>query len=528
MNSVTEVKGEDLMSTLYHNATVLTMDATVGAVDALLVEGGRFVAVGDEALVRGRSATRIDLEGRTVVPGMIDAHTHVETGALALQRWIDIRDNDVPAALEIIRARMRGIPAGEWIVVQATFDDEWLSRAALDGIAPDNPVVVRVSMHVQIANTVALRLAGLFENKHDRDGTVVMRRRGGEPTGVLLEAFHLFPIPMPPEGELSDIIARSLREQFNRYGVTSVYEVPLGLEGMHAFQALERAGRLTARVALTPAVMPGLHPVLASIEQWSTFGLKSGFGSDMLWLGGAKFFLDGAGDAAFKVLRDIDHPGRWGALTHRFSEITNIVLTAFESDIHLWIHALGPDAQKLALDAVIEARYRFPGEPKVGVRIEHIGNDHFDWGLIAHMREAKVTPVPTAGFIHVDDGSGIWPFRTLLEEGFRPPANSDNAGTQPFATNPWFGIGKMRTRTTKRGVKLGYEDEQVQVLDAIRMYTEFGAIVGTKADSLGTITPGKLADFAVLTEDPLQVADEELESIESVLTVVGGKEVWSA
>lgn len=341
-----------------------------------------------------------------------------------------------------------------------------------------------------------------------------------------MEAYHLFPVPVPPVGDLAVMIEEEISERFNRYGVTTIYEVPMSREGVRAFQILDRTSRLNARVSLNLAVKPGLQPLVDDIGQWASSGLASGFGNDHLWLGAAKYFLDGAYDASYLTRRNPKRPGRWGALTHLYSDVVRALVTGYDAGIQLWFHALGEDAQLLAVDAAAEAQRIFGGDAGLRTRIEHIFNDYPVTGdILERIRASNIIPVPNAVFIHFNDGSGAFPYRTLLKEGFMPPGNSDNSGTQPFANNPWFGITKMVTRLNKNG-GLVNPDERIGVWDGIRTYTEFGAYAGHREGTLGIIRAGAHADFAVLDADPLSVPDEDLAVIESELTVVGGRVVW--
>jgi predicted amidohydrolase YtcJ len=127
-------------------------------------------------------------------------------------------------------------------------------------------------------------------------------------------------------------------------------------QGMQAFQLLDQAGRLNARISLNPAVRPGLQPLLDDIKHWASLGLLSGFGNDRVWLGAAKYFLDSVYDESFSVGRDVEHPARWGVLTHLYSEIVRALVTGYEAGIQIWFHALGESAQRLVIDAAAEAQ----------------------------------------------------------------------------------------------------------------------------------------------------------------------------
>ncbi|MCS5498284.1 amidohydrolase family protein [Cnuibacter physcomitrellae] len=519
------------MRTLYRNGVVVTMDREIGTADAVLVDGDRFEAVGAEALDRAGTAEVVDLGGATVVPGLIDAHAHLETDAVSNARWVDVRDVEPSELLERLRRHAAGVPAGTWIVGQASFSQDRAlpDRHQLDSVAPDHPVLVRASMHALAANTLALRQAGLMTSIYAPTGTVVERDSAGTPTGHLLEAFHLFPVDDLGIAETADLLEHSIHDRFNRYGVTTVYEVPMSRQGMRGFQVLDQEDRLNARIALFPAIRPGLQPLIDDIEHLASTGIASGFGNDRLWLGGAKFFMDSIHDEAFWAARDVDHPSRWGAVTHLYSDVVRALSIGYRAGLQLWFHAIGVGAQQVVIDAALEAQRVVGGDGGTRTRIEHIFNERSGTPeMYADLARAGIIPVPNAVFIHIYGGGvGAFPYRTLIEEGFMPPGNSDNSGTQPFANNPWFGIQKLTTRLTRNGEEI-LPDERIGVFDGLRTYTEFGAFAGHREGRLGVIRPGAFADFAVLDADPFTIAHEELGTIQSALTVMGGRTVWQA
>lgn len=518
------------MTTLYLNGNVLTMDPARFRTDAFAVDGGRFVAVGPDAVELASRGEVIDLGGRTVVPGLIDAHTHLETSAIAAAKWVDVRELSLDGMLAKLGAfaRTADLSHDEWIVGQGTFGQESAlpRREILDRICPDRPLVLRASMHACSANTRALERAGLMHTRHSPVGAQVIRDDDGLPTGQVLEGFHLFPIKPAAVGELADMIESHIREHFSRYGVTTIYEVPMSSEGVQAFQLLEREGRLRSRISLNPAIKPGLQPLLDDIEHWAGLGLRSGFGSSMLWLGAAKYFLDGAGEAAME-LRDPERPSTWGALTHLYEDLVRSAIIGYRSGIQLWIHAIGETAQRFAIDALLEAQRVNGGNAGLKMRIEHIGCEHpVSEVMRRDLRRGDIIPVPTAAFMHFLSPHSAFPYRTLIDEGFQPPGNSDTAGAQPFASNPWFGIERMVKRTNKLGEAFD-PAESVDVRTGLRTYTEFAANAGHRAEQLGAIRVGAWADFAVLNQDPLSI-DADLASIESMLTVVGGSVAWES
>lgn len=518
------------MRTLYTSARIITMDPARPTAASLMVENGAIVALDPSAREASTATHVVDLEERVVVPGLIDAHAHLETAAVSSAHWLDVRGLTPTAMLDAIAEETAKRDRGTWIVVQATFGQAHTlpDRWRLDRVSSDHPVVIRASMHVTAANSQAIQRAGLDSVTYPPTGTVLERTASGELTGIMREAYHLFPIVNPSVTELTEMISMELRDRFTRFGVTSVYEVPMSSDGVRAFQVLERAGALNARVALFPAVRPGLQPLVDDISQLAELGFLSGFGNERLWFGGAKFFLDSVYEDAFAPARDIDHPSRWGAVTHLYSDVVRAISIAREADIQVWFHAIGVGAQQLVLDAAAEVdRVGIPRGRRT--RVEHIFNEFPPTrDMLEALASTGIIPVPNPAFIHFyDDAIGAFPYRTMIEAGLMPPGNSDNSGTQPFATNPWFGIEKMCTRVNGSGVPI-HPEERIGRHDALRTYTEFGAYAGHMEGRLGVLRAGALADFAALDADPFTVDEDRISGIRSDLTVVGGETVWQS
>lgn len=504
---------------------VATLSPDVPDAEALLIERGRVAVLGSRAdvLAAARSNVEVvELEGRTVLPGLIDAHTHVEFCALS-KDWLDVRGQ--PRAETIARLR-RAVDGGAegWLVAQGTFGQDLPSRAELDAVSRDVPILVRESMHRLTASSAALERAGIIRGTASPLGTRIEIGPDGDPTGVVEEGYHLFPVPMPSADRLERMLHEELRDSFARHGVTTVYELPATAHGIRAYQRLHRSGRLPSRLSLTLTVAPGLHAILSSADQLAGIGLAGGFGDDRLWLNGVKVFLDGDDTAAFDSAHLAKSPGQWSVSTRQYAEIVQLLVTAHRAELQVWIHAIGDLAQHLALDAIDEAgRIAGPGDRRT--RLEHVANLWVDSDIVRRMRDLDVIPVPTAGFIHADDGEGRYAFRTLIDAGLRPPGNSDTGGTQPFATNPWFGVARMLDRRSGAGTLIAPE-EALDTASALRTYTEFAARAGFNERRLGQLAVGMDGDCAVYAEDPRTLPPEQLERLEADLTVVAGEIVW--
>lgn len=520
----------------YVNADIWTMDAAAPRALAMQVLGNRIVGLAQspdavEQLL-GRGGAVVNLAGATVVPGLIDAHTHVEAAALADYYWIDARENSLPELLGKVSRAAEEAKTG-WIVVQATPRQEEPTRDDLDAVCPDRPVIVRLTAHAQIANSEALRVSGLDDLRTAPPGVRVMRDAHGRASGRIEEAFHLLPVPWPDAEHTAELLEREIAERFLPFGVTSIFEVPYSSRGMQAFQLLHRSDRLRTRISLNPTVAPGLQPLIESVDAWRTFGLLSGFGDDRLWLGGVKFFLDGDGTAAYKVTRDLAHPAQWGVPTFHYGELADALTLALENRIQPWIHALGVHAQYLAIDAVEEAMRRVPNAA-VRPRIEHIFCHWSDADLFERVERAGILGVPTAAFLkfHTDTfehaliPESAFPYRTLIERGHRPPGNSDTAGTQPRAANPWWGIAAMTHRVNNFGDRVEPMSEAISVAEGLRTYTEFSAYAGHREHQIGGLRPGWYADFAVLNHDPFSGELEVIEATRATASFVDGKQIW--
>lgn len=499
--------------------------------EAMLVRNGRVEALGQAERLRalaGSTVPEIDLAGRTVLPGFIDAHTHVEFSTLGRNEWLDVRGL-LPEAVCARIAEVLSEPraADSWVVAQGTFLQPLPDRASLDRLSVDTPVIVRESMHRLQCNTEALRRAGLLDGvPRLSPGIVVHLDDQRQPTGLIEEGFHLFPIPSPGEPRLRQLIERELRESFARHGVTTVFEIPASEEGVEAYTELARQRNLPTRITLTPVIAPGLSPLVDGVESWRPEDFGEACGNDLLDAGGIKIFVDGDNEQAFATETFGRNPREWGAVTRTLASLREELIWATRRDVQVWVHAIGDLAQEMTLEAVAQAAERV-GPPRLPTRIEHIANLQLSPHILARIVELGVIPVPTANFMHTDDGSGLYGYRTLAEAGLRPPGNSDTGGAIAQAPNPWFGIARMLDRRNGRGIPVA-PDERVSVEEALRTYTTYSAQTGGFECLLGRLAPGYAADFAVYEVDPRELAPADMERTEAHMTFVGGRTTWAA
>ncbi|RGE23273.1 amidohydrolase [Leucobacter sp. wl10] len=520
------LSGEDLLLT---GGRIFADAEGSDPAEAMLVRAGRVEALGSAENLwdrAGPSAPSIDLRGRVVLPGMIDAHTHVEFSAMARSEWLDVRGLTPDEVCERIgRAAVQRTDPDAWIVAQGTFLQPLPGREQLDAVSDGVPVLVRESMHRLQANTTALRRAGMGHAAPTvSPGVVVHVDRAGVPTGAVDEGFHLFPVPALPGHRLAAILRSELRDAFARHGVTTVYDIPASRGAVDAYGELATRGELPTRVTLTPVVAPGLSPLLERIDDWDPASFGDGIDSPFIAAGGIKIFIDGDNDHSFDESGLSVRPRNWGAVTRTLGGLREELIWATRHDVQVWVHAIGDLAQDLVLEAVEQAAARV-GPPRLPTRIEHAGNLKLDAGLVARMRELGVVPVPTANFMSTDDGSGLYAYRSLIDAGFRPPGNSDTGGAIAEAPNPWFGIALMRLRRNRRGRPVA-PDERATVLEGVRGYTADAAAVAGLDGIIGRLAPGYAADFAVYDRDPRFLDPESMTEAEAEMTYVGGRRTW--
>jgi len=512
---------------------VRTLDAADTIAAAVLIDRGEIRAVGSDDDIRrlaGDAVQVVELDGRTALPGMIDAHTHVELSTLADRFWVVVRDLPVPSILDRLREAVATAAPGTWVIGQGTFGQPMPTRAELDEIAPEHPVLTRQSMHRQVANSRALHLAGIDRRFVPPVDARIERDAAGEPTGVVEEGFDLFPVPRPSEEALAEALAAQVRDRWVRFGVTTIHELPASSGGTRAWQRLHRAGALPCRIVLNPILAPGHQSTVTDAESFCRLGFETGFGDSWLRFGSLKLFLDGAGCAGLNHGQLSGPATGWGLQNFLFHDLVRVLATCRDARVHVWMHAVGDAAQTLALDAVEQVNIA-RGDSDHRTRIEHIGRDTPDFAVFGRMLRAGIIPVPTAAFMHFepDDREArlgpqgrLFPYRSLIASGLRPPGNSDTAGTQPFATNPWHGVALMKLRRNRNGVRYS-PDEAVGTADSVLTYTRNGAYAGFEEHRKGSIEVGKLGDVAVYADDPYLLDAEALPDVEADLTIIGGR-----
>jgi predicted amidohydrolase YtcJ len=521
------------------NGRLHTVDQARPEAEALAVCGDRIAAVGSSAEIRALAgpATRvIDLAGRRVIPGFNDAHVHFIDGAAEL---VDV--NLRPAADEADFARrlaeyVKTQPAGRWVLGGYWDHEAWPSRtiptrALVDAVTPDHPVFVqRLDGHMALANSLALKLAGITRDTEAPDGGTIVRDASGEPTGLLKDnAMGLVSRVVPaPSVEEVTLKARAALKHAASLGVTTIQDLTASATELRVYQALREAGELTARIYSTQA-----H----GIEGLTAAGVKTGFGDAWIRIGGIKMFADGSmgsGTAAF-FEPYADDPSTTGLLIQSPEALERAIFDADAAGFQLVIHAIGDRANAIVIDAVEKlAAARGPRDRRP--RIEHA----------QVVRDPDKARMARAGIIAsiqpshcIDDMRWAerrigrarcaiaYDFRSFADAGVRVAFGTDWF-VEPL--DPMIGLYAAVTRQFPDGTPAGgwFPEERVTLSQAVEFYTMGSAYAEFAEQEKGSLTPGKLADLVVLSRDIFRVPPQEILATRPVLTMVGGRIVFTA
>ncbi len=490
----------------------------------VIVKGTRIVAVGERGKVTIPDGVElIDVTGKTVLPGLIDAHTHFLSMGIEMIRTVDLGDTrSISEALSRVERKLNETKKGDWVLGVGWDDSKWvekryITKSDLDPLTRDSPIMlVRVCGHLITLNSKALSVASITRDTKNPPGGLVDKGPDGEPTGILRDARHLVERFEPP---VTDGMAQRGLEKACELalslGCTGVHEAGLDAFGMRAYlTALER-GTLKVRAYLM--WMAAINEAVAAL------GFHTGFGNEMVRLGSAKMLIDGSLGARTAALYEPyeDDRSTKGLLMMAPGDLAAKVRSVHIQGSQAAIHAIGDYGIELAINAVEEA---IKGSPKKDHRhrIEHC--EVLTTTQIERIKQLGIVPSMQPNFVGEWSGAdGLYearlgpkrlrknnPYRLLIDEGIHLAFGSD---CMPF--NPMYGIWSAVNHPVKAS--------RISLVEAVKGFTLDAAYASFEEGVKGSVEPGKLADITILDRDLTEIPSEGIKDVPIYMTLVGGE-----
>ncbi len=528
---------------IVRNARIWTVDSSRPEAESVAILGDRIVAVGsnhDIDLWRGLHTRTVDAGGKRLLPGFNDAHVHFTDGGSQLD---SVKLNDATSSQDFARRigeRAAKTAKGEWVLGGDWDETKWNpaelpTKDLIDAATRDIPVALnRYDGHMVLANSLALKLAGITAHTPDPPGGVIVRDRQGNPTGGLKDAAQdmLFKV-IPPltHEQRRHAIERALGYAAS-LGVTSVQHMDPDYADIAIFNELLDEGKLTTRIYAAP--------LITQVDDQVKIGIRRAFGGPYLRLGGVKAFADGSlGSATAYFFEPFsDQPGNRGLLSDEMQPIflmRDRMMRADAAGLQLCTHAIGDAGISAILDIYAEIE-KSHGTRDRRWRIEHA--QHMaarDFDRFAQLRViASVQP-----YHAIDDGrwaerrighdrsSRTYAFRTFINHGVRLALGTD---WDVAPLNPMLTLYAATTRATLDGKNPNgwFREQKLTIREAIEAYTLGSAYAEFQESEKGSITPGKLADMVLLSEDVLSIDPVKIRDVRVLKTWVGGKLIYDS
>jgi predicted amidohydrolase YtcJ len=536
------------MQILYH-ANIYTFDPQLPKASAIAIENDRILAVGGDYFILSNFAGRLtspkktdlfDAQGLTILPGLTDAHIHLELYSFNHQK-IGCETPSRAECLQRVAEKAFKNPSGTWIQGHGWNQNNWLegygTAGDLDRLCPDHPVYLTAkSLHAAWVNSQALHMAGIRQDTPNPPGGEIQRDETGQPTGILFEnAMQLVEsaIPAPTSGQTVQAI-REVQPRLHRMGLTGLHDFD-GATCFAALQTLHSNGELKLRV-IKGIPHENMQPMIAC-------GLHTGFGDDFLRIGNVKLFADGAlGPHTAAMIQPYEgEPDNRGILMIDSEQFFEIGLEAVNHNLGLAVHAIGDRANHEILNGYTRIRDYTQNHSaeitptRIRHRIEHVQLIHSedagrlaDLGIIASMQPIHApSDMDMADRFWGNRSAFAYAWQSQLQHGAVLAFGSDAPVESP---NPFWGIQAAVTRCRADGSpgRDGwYPEQKLSVSEALKAYTYGPAYAAHLEDRLGMLAPNYLADLIVLPQDPFACAPTEIINIAPLATMVGGEWVYS-
>jgi predicted amidohydrolase YtcJ len=520
---------------------IWTVNPAQPEAEAVACLNGMIAAVGSTAEIRkliGPHTRVVDLRGKRVVPGFNDAHVHFYSGGFNLTS-VQLRDARSQAEF---RDRIRDFaakqPSGRWITGGEWDHESWSpaklpARQLVDDVTGDHPLFVqRLDGHMGLANSLALKLAGITRETPDRPGGTIVHDSNGEPTGILKDAAMepvLAKVPADTPEQMAESVQAAVRYAAQN-GVTSVQDMSASPDVLSVYQQLLERGALTVRIYG--------HQPIDSYSRLVAVGIRAGLGNNRLKIGAVKGFADGSLGSTTALFYEpyLDEPNTSGLANEDMipeSKMLDRVTAADAAGLQVAVHAIGDKANAAVLKIFAKAGER-NGPRDRRFRIEHA--QHLRPEEIRAFADQRVV-ASMQPYHAIDDGRWAekrigaerakltYAFRSLLDAGVTLAFGSD---WDVAPMEPLMGIYAAATRRTLDGKHSGgwIPEQKITVAEAVRAYTMGSAFASFDEKIKGSIEPGKLADLAVLSDDILHISPERIDEVRVSMTVFDGKVIY--
>jgi predicted amidohydrolase YtcJ len=530
------------------NGKIYTVDNARPVVSALAVRGGRILFVGSNAEARvlaNRSTRVIDLKGATVVPGIVDAHAHLVGLGITLARVNLAGSTSYDEVIERVKAFSKDVKPGGWILGRGWDQTRWTNKEfptheALSRAFPDNPVVLtRIDGHALLANAKAMEIARVSAGTTDPEGGRILRLPSGAPAGVFVDRAQGLigrAIPGPTRADTRKAILAAIAE-CNRWGLTGVHDAGEDAETIGIYEELAKAGSYNLRnyVMLSDPGEPGSPAALRN--PYLRRGPQSALYDGHLWVRAIKLYADGAlGSRGAALLAPYaDEPTNSGLLVSRPEHLRAWAEAGLRSGFQVNVHAIGDRGNRMVLDA-FESALRVVPKANHRFRIEHAQvlspadiPRFAALGVIPSMQPTHQTSDMRWAEARVGPQRirGAYAWRSLLNTGVVIPSGTDFPVEE---VNPLLTFHAAVTRQDPANSPAGgwYPEQKMTREEALQSMTIWPAYAGFQESVLGSLTPGKYADFVVLDRDIMRIPDTGIVDTRVISTWIGGKRVYEA